>query len=314
MDKKGRTNKSLVNMSAALVGQMISLIVAFAARITFTRLLGEVYLGVNALCTSIVGLLSLTEMGIGESINYKLYKPLAENNVEQVKSLMKLYKNLYKIIGVIIFIIGIMLLPFLDTLFAMSEKETVNDLQIIFFLFIVNSASSYWFSYRRALVISDQKRYIVTIIHYCFYCLMNILQILFLIKTKNFIAYLIIMILCTLAENIVIFVYAERIYPFLKEKNIDKLNKADIREIKKNTLALMYHKIGSTVVNSTDNILASKLVGIAIVGFYSNYLLVTTALNTIIAQLFSAVTASVGNLGASEATEKSEEVFSKMYE
>lgn len=310
---QGRTKRSIINISSALIGQTLAILFGFATRIVFVKQLGDTYVGVNGLCTSIVGLLSLAELGVGESINYKLYKPLAENNVEKLKSIMKLYKTVYWVIGIVIIAIGITLLPFLSLFLKSSEVQSINQLYLIFTLFVLNSATSYFFSYKRALIISDQKRYIVNIYHYTFYCLMNISQILILLQTKDFIMYLVLMIICTVGQNIIISFRADRLYPFLKEKEVEKLAKNEVDEIKKNTLALLYHKIGSQVVNSTDNILVSKIIGITVVGIYSNYFFVTSALNTIIAQLFSAITASVGNLGAIENKEKTESIFKNLF-
>lgn len=310
---EGRTKKSIINISSALIGQTLAILFGFVTRMVFVNQLGDVYLGINGLFTSIVGLLTLAELGIGESINYKLYKPLAENNVDQLKSIMKLYRKVYWIIGSVIMLIGVALLPFLHVFLKSSETHSVDYLYLIFLLFVINSASSYFFSYKRALIISDQKRYIVSIWHYSFYVIMNIAQIIILIYTKNFIFYLLAMIVCTISQNIIISRQADKQYPFIKECNVKQLDKSDIDEIKKNTLALLYHKVGAQVVNSTDNILVSKIIGIATVGIYSNYLLVTTALNTIVAQLFSAITASVGNLGATEEGEKSETVMNRLF-
>lgn len=310
---QGRTKKSIINITSALIGQTLAILFGFVTRMIFVKQLGDTYVGINGLCTSIVGLLSLAELGVGESINYKLYKPLAENNVEKLKSIMKLYRPVYWVIGIVITVIGTALLPFLKFFLKASEVQSVDQLYLIFILFVLNSASSYFFSYKRALIISDQKRFIVNIYHYAFYCLMNLSQILILLKTKSFIMYLVVMIVCTVSQNIIISYRADKLYPYLKDKNIKPLENKDVSEIKKNTLALLYHKIGSQVVNSTDNILVSKIIGIAVVGIYSNYLLVTTALNTIIAQLFSAITASVGNLGATENEEKSETILHTLF-
>lgn len=309
---QGRTEKSVINVTSALIGQLMAIVVGFLARMVFVKCLGDAYLGINSLCTSIVGLLSLAELGIGESINYKLYKPLAENDIDKLKSLMRLYRNVYVIIGFVIIFIGFCILPFFHVFMKVSEIQSVQHLYLIFSLFVINSAVSYFFSYKRALIISDQKRYIVTIYHYAFYCIMNVAQIVILIKTNNFILYLLVMIICTIGQNVIISHRANKLYPFLSEKNVKKLDRLDVSEIKKNTWALLCHKVGSQVVNSTDNILVSKIIGIVTVGVYSNYLLVTTAINTIVAQLFSAVTASVGNLGATEKNEKSEVVFNRM--
>lgn len=310
---QGRTKKSIINIITALIGQILAIGIGFITRIIFVKQLGDTYLGINSLCTNIVGLLSLAELGIGESINYKLYKPLAENNVKQISSLMKLYQTVYQIIGTIIIVIGIILLPFLTMFIKVSEMQEINQLHIIFLLFVFNSSLSYFYSYKRALIISDQKRYIITIYHYIFYCIMNIGQIIILLKTKNLIFYLLIMMICTAAQNILVSKKADKLYPFLKSKDIDKLDRLDVDEIKKNTLALLFHKIGSQVVNSTDNILISKIIGISIVGIYSNYQMVTIALNTIVSQLFSAIIASVGNMSITVENEKSEIIMKRLF-
>lgn len=310
---QGRTKKSIINISTSFLGQIIAILLGFINRLFFVNQLGEVYLGINGLCTSIIGLMALAELGVGESINYKLYEPLATNNKEQIKSLMNLYKKVYRYIGVIVFIIGICILPFFNYFLKQRDLQSVDNLYLIFFLFVLNASATYFYTYKRALIISDQKRYIVSIIHYSLFILMNIAQIIVLIKSQNFILYLMIMIVNTILENLVLSKITDKLYPFLKEKSVQELKHEDVKEIKKNTIALLYHKVGSTIVNSTDNILISKLIGIATVGLYSNYLLITSALNTIIAQLFSALTASVGNLGALTDRSSSEIIFKRLF-
>ncbi|WP_278841079.1 lipopolysaccharide biosynthesis protein [Holdemania filiformis] len=313
MRAESRTKNSLINAITAMAGQGISLIISFVTRIIFIQQLGNVYLGINSLFTNIVGLLSLAELGIGSSINYSLYKPLANKNIEKIKSLMNLYKKVYYAIGTIIMLIGIAMMPFLDFFMKNTETNSVPNLQVIFLLFVLNSAVSYFYSFKRALIISDQKRYIATIYRYAFYILMNFAQIFVLIVTQNFILYLILALLCTIFENLCVSHKANRMYPYLKDRKIEKLKQSDATEIKKNTLALLFHKIGSSVVNSTDNILISKIVGIVVVGIYSNYLLITNALNIVIAQFFTALTASLGNLAVTETTKKSEEIFYEIF-
>ncbi|HFI0510007.1 TPA: lipopolysaccharide biosynthesis protein, partial [Streptococcus suis] len=135
MEKQSRTRNSLINIITAVSGQGIGIIVSFVARIIFIRQLGEVYLGINSLYTNIVGLLSLAELGVGTAINYSLYKPLAENDIPAIKSLMALYRKVYTVIGFIILGIGIFLLPFLDMFMKATETSEIPHKHLIFFLF-----------------------------------------------------------------------------------------------------------------------------------------------------------------------------------
>lgn len=306
-----RTKKALVNIMVALIGQALGLIVSFIARIYFVKYLGAEYLGLNGLFTNIISILSLVELGIGPAIIYSLYKPLAENDLQKVKSLMHLYKKAYTLIGFIIFIIGLLIIPVLP--FFVAGNANIPKLKLIFVLFVINAAISYFFSYKRNLIIADQYRYVATLYRYSFFLLLNVLQIFILFLTKDYVLFLIMMILCTLLENIFVARKADRMYPFLKDKKASKLDKRTIQEIKRNTSALIYHKIGGVVINSTDNVLISINLGVVWVGLYSNYLLIITALHTMIGQIFTAVTATLGNLVAVESKKKSLFMFQAIY-
>lgn len=306
-----RTKKSLRNIIIVLIGQGIGTLVAFVARTFFIQLLGKEYLGIDGLFSNILTVLSLTELGVGEAIVYSLYKPLAEKDIPKIQALMKLYRKVYNCIGIIVLILGICITPFIEVF--LSERPAIDEnLKILFLFFVVNTGMSYFYSYKRSLLIADQNKYITTIYKYACYLILNILQITILYLTHNYYLYLTLMLINTLAENILISIKVNKMYPYLKQNNSNKVDKETKQQIIKNTKALMFHKVGSTVVNSTDSILISKLVGIVEVGMYSNYYLITNAFVTIINQIFNAVLASVGNLGVTADNDKKEQVFKVM--
>lgn len=302
-----RTKSSLLNFAYAMIGQILGLIVSFIARIFFIRILGNEYLGLNGLFTNILSVLSLAELGVGSAITYSLYKPLAEKDKQKCKMLMQLYKKIYMVIGTVILILGISLTPFLPIF--IKELPNISNIKLIYILFVINTSVSYFFSYKRNLIIADQNRYIATIYRYGFYILLNIIQIIYLIFTKNYIGYLVLQILNTLLENIFVSRKANKMYPYLKEKDNIPIDKETKQEIIKNTKAMMMHKVGGVVVNSTDNIILSKFIGLISVGIYSNYALIITALNTIIGQIYNSIIASVGNLVASTDKNKQYEMY-----
>ena len=299
------------NIIIVLIGQGIGTLVAFVARTFFIQLLGKEYLGIDGLFSNILTVLSLTELGVGEAIVYSLYKPLAEKDIPKIQALMKLYRKVYNCIGIIVLILGICITPFIEVF--LSERPAIDEnLKILFLFFVVNTGMSYFYSYKRSLLIADQNKYITTIYKYACYLILNILQITILYLTHNYYLYLTLMLINTLAENILISIKVNKMYPYLKQNNSNKVDKETKQQIIKNTKALMFHKVGSTVVNSTDSILISKLVGIVEVGMYSNYYLITNAFVTIINQIFNAVLASVGNLGVTADNDKKEQVFKVM--
>lgn len=306
-----RTKNSLKNLLFAFIGQFIGIVVSFISRMFFIRTLGEEYLGLNGLFTNILTMLSLFELGVGTAINFSLYEPLAKNNREKVKSLMNLYKKSYTIIGIVILIVGSLFTPFLS--FFIQEMPDIDNIEYIYILFVLNTSISYFFSYKRSLLISDQKRYIATLYRYIFYIIVNIIQIIILLFTKNYYFYLIAQIVCTLLENIYVSKYADKIYPYLKDKNITDLEQSDKKDIKKNIIAMLFHRIGGIAVSATDNIIISKYIGLVYVGIYSNYYLVISALNTIISQIFNSIVASIGNFAVTESKKKLSSLFENVF-
>lgn len=303
-----RTANSIKNIKYALIGQMLALLVTFVSRIVFVTVLSAEYLGINGLFTNILSILSLAELGIGTAIVYSMYKPIAENNVEKIKSLMKLFKKTYTLIGLIIIALGIMLVPFLH--FFIKDIPEVDYINLIFIIFVVNSAISYFFSYKRFLIIANEKKYIASLYRYAIFIAMSIFQIIILYTTQNYILFLSVELVATLSENILVSLRADKMFPYLKEKNILPLEAKEKIEIKKNVQALIYHRIGGVVVLGTDNILISMLIGIVAVGIYSNYLLIIASLTMIYGLIFESLTASIGNLGITQSAEKNRSVFS----
>ncbi|MGQ3376824.1 lipopolysaccharide biosynthesis protein [Priestia endophytica] len=306
-----RTRSSIKNLAFAMVGQTIGIIVSFVSRLVFIRILSTEYLGLNGLFTTLLSILSLVELGVGPAMTYSLYKPLAEKNTEKVKSLMQLYKKAYTVIGIVVLVLGISLVPFLHLF--IRDMPDIPNIYLIYMMFVTNSAISYFFSYKRSLIITDQKRYIATYYRYTFFTILNIVQIGVLITTHSYILFLLCQIIATFTENIFVSRKANLMYPFLKEKNIFKLDKSSTHEIFKNIKALVVHKLGGVVITSTDNLIISRFVGLSWVGLYSNYLLIINALNLVIAQVFSSITASVGNLGVTESKEKTNSIFNVVF-
>ena len=308
--KETRTSSTIKNLFWAFIGQGIGLIISFISRIFFLKILGSEYLGLNGLFTNILTVLSLAELGIGTAIIYSLYRPLAVKDELKIKQLMFFYKKTYIIIGIIILILGIAITPFLK--YLINDIPNIDYIWLIYILFVINTSVSYFYSYKRNLIIADQNRYIATIYRYLFYILLNITQIIYLVITKDYFGFLVLQIIFTILENIFVSKKADEMYPFLKDKRKYTLDKETKIELFKNTKAMMMHKIGTVVVNSTDNIVLSSFVGLTAVGLYSNYYLVIYALTLITDQLYNSVKSSIGNLYAIEDSNKSYDIFKKL--
>jgi len=294
---ESRTKKSIRNVLFTLISYFLILLFQLISRTIFVKLLSVEYLGVNGLFSNILSVLSLAELGIGTSISYSLYKPLADNNISEIKSLMRLFKKLYHLIGIVVIVLGSVLVPFLE--FFISEKPenfSFEQLKLYYIIFVLNSGASYFGSYKRTILVCDQKQYLTSVISSVNKLMLIILQSAVLIITHNYILYLVTMIFITITENIVLTVTADRYYPFLKEKEISPISKDSLTTIKKNVYAMTFHRIGDVVVNASDNLIITKFASLTLTGLYSNYTIIVYAARTVLNQIFSALTASIGDL------------------
>ena len=194
-----RTKNSLRNTIISFIANLITIIVGIVAQRIFINVLGKEYLGINGLFTNIISMLGIVEMGIGSAIIYNLYKPVAENDIDKINALMLFYKKSYQLIAIVILLIGLLITPFLN--FFISDIQINDNLQFIYILFVIDIVCSYVLSYKRSIIIANQKSYIINLIHIMYLIVLNTLQILVLILTKNFYLYLIIYILENLSKR-----------------------------------------------------------------------------------------------------------------
>lgn len=309
--ENSRTSKSIRNSIVAIFEEGATSILQFICRTVFIYTLGKEYLGYNGLFSDILTLLSLTELGVSTAIIYSMYKPAAEQNFKKLSALLNIYKKLYNTIGIIIAIVGLCLTPFLG--FFISGISISNEVIVIYLLYLLNSVVSYFFVYKKSILITDQKNYIISIIYILSIGVQNLLQIIFLLITKSFIVYLIIQVLCTFGNNLATSIYVDKHYPWLKEYKKEKLDKKSKENIKKNIKAMFVSKLSSAVVTSTDNILISKFVSTIVLGIYSNYTLFTSLIRTIFGKIFEALTGSIGNLVVLETKEHVYSTFKKIW-
>ncbi len=296
-----RSDNIKKNLTFNMIKFVTQLVLQFILRTVFIKLLSEEYLGLNGLFSNIFNFLNLAELGIGTAIVYSMYKPIAENDVEKIKSLQSYYKKFYLIISSIVAGVGLVITPFIP--YLMNGGTTVQiNIYILYLMYLVNTVLGYYSAHKRSLLFAYQRNDVENKIKTICIAVMTILQIVTLILFKNYYAYFAITLVFTFIEGLLVNIIAKKMYPEIegKAEPLDSLTK---KEITKNVSALSMHKIGGLVVFSTDNILISSLFGVAVLGVYSNYNLIITSLSSIFGVLINALTASIGNLICSQSTE-----------
>ena len=294
-NKRSRKKNAVLMSSMGILNQIISNVAAFVYRTVFIYWLSVEYLGINGLFSNVIQIFSLAELGIGSVITFRLYKPVKEDDIDRTAALMHFYKMFYQAMTILILVIGTALSPFLRYIIR-DASEIPDDINIyvIYALYILQSATSYTFAYRQALLEADQKGYINTSVQMVVTCLRYAVSILVLYLTRNYTLVLGMGLAVNLLGNIFIYAFAGRSYKSVFH-NKSRLNKAEIFQIYKDTGAMLCHRIGTTVVTSTDNIIMSMYVGTVAVGIYSNYSMIIQIIQNIVNNLLGGFTASIGN-------------------
>lgn len=308
---EGRAKKSAQNMITGFIYQALTLVLSFVSRTVFVHALGTEYLGLNSIFTDVLSLLSMADLGFGTAMAYSFYKPLAEHDESRIASLIHFYKRVYNIIAVVVTVCGLACIPFLDLI--VKTEQDIPNLEIYYLFSLANVVLSYLFVYKTTLMTADQKDYKLVRIRMWTTVLKTVLQIIILLLTANYIAYIAIGVVTQLLNNVVASRETERDYPYIKDKNkVGKVDKEVEESIFSNMKSVFVYKLSTTLFSATDNIIISMLVGTAMVGLYSNYLMLSNKLLLVEQIVFSALTASIGNVIAKDKPEKRLEVFKAM--
>lgn len=300
---RSRTEYSILNIAAGVGGYSLSVILSLINRIVFTRCLPPAYLGISGLFSNVLSMLSLAELGTGGAIVYALYKPLAENDEEKIASLVRIFGKAYRFTGLAIGAVGLCVLPFLHLIVG-EQPGIADSIQLIYVIYLFNTASSYFFTYRSTLLVAAQKNYLVTGLNYIVLCAQAVAQAVFLMLTKHYIGYLLIQSVFSLGYNLWVSRVAVKHYPYIIRKDTKPLEAGEKKKIFKDMRDLMAYKISGVLVNSTDNLIITFFDGLITTGLVSNYTLLTSTLNTLLCQVFNGLGSSVGNLNAIESSDK----------
>lgn len=305
MENNSRISNSIVNLNFGIFAQIITSLLGFVSRSVFINTLGEEYLGINGLYTSILNVLSLTELGLSNVVIYSLYKPLADGDENKLAALMQFYKTVYRIIALVVAIIGICLIPMLK--YIVNTDISSEKVVLYYIMFLANSVFSYLLVYKSSIINADQKMYLISKYTTVFKLLTTAIQVILLFTVGNFTLYLFVQIFMTLVNNIYISNKANKLYPFIKKKI--NLNNDEKIKIFSNVRHMFSYRLGGSLLNGTDNMYISSLVNTTTVGRYSNYTMISSMVSGYVNIVYNAIFSSIGNMNATASIEHKKEMF-----
>jgi O-antigen/teichoic acid export membrane protein len=306
-----RTENSKKNLVAGIAITLSMTLLGFFTRKIFVDNIGIEYMGLNGLLSNILAAVSLLEGGMGGSIVYNLYKPLAEGDRERIVALVQLYRRIYRFIAGGVLIMGLAIYPFLGTF--LKGGEGLQHVSAVFFIFLFNSILPYFTAHKWSIINADQKQWRMAGINLSYQVGMSLGRLAVVWFTGNYILYLVVESLFTVGQAVAVSRKANRLYPFIVTRVKHRVDESTRRAITRNSKALFLHSLGQYMVYSTDNIIISSFVGVAVMGVYSNYVLIETYVRTWMTQVLESFSASVGNLVATESTDRVHAVFRTIF-
>lgn len=296
------------NSMIGMIAQSCSMIIGFISQRFFLKYLGLEIQGINSVIIETLSFLAFAELGVGTAISFRLYKPLANNDKKELTVLMQLYSKLYRIIGVVVFFVGLVLMFFLP-IFINDATQSMSFIYQAYMIQLVATASSYFFAYKRSLIFVDQKQFVCKIVDIGCNIVCSILRVIVLIVFRSFHLYLLLQLIQSVASNVILACYCDKHYSFVKEKTNEKFT--DVKGMLNDMKNLLLGKVAGYVYSCTDNLVISTFIGVSVAGGFSTYRYVTNAVKNLMHNTTDSITATLGNNVQTREVEANYEVLRK---
>ncbi len=297
-----RTKNATRNIGVGMVLRLYQTVVPFLMRTAMIQFMGVEYLGLNSLFSSILHVLNLAELGVGAAMVFSMYKPIAEDDTPRICALMKLYQRYYRLIGLVIGAVGLMLTPLVPKLISGEIPPELN----VYWLYLLNLGATvltYWlFAYRNCLLQAYQRLDLVSRITLISNTVQYLLQFLVMVYLKNYYLYVCILLFGSVFNNILTAIVTKKRFPQYHPEG--ELNRAEVREINGKIRDLFSGKLGSVVLQYADTIVISSFLGLTMLAVYQNYFFILSAVLSCIEVVLSSITAGLGNSFVTDSKEK----------
>lgn len=298
-----RVHRSVMNIKVGMLFYVLSLFLSFFSRKIFLDCLGAEFIGLTGMLMNIMSYLSVTELGIGLSISYFLYKPLQEDNHEKINEIMSMLAYLYRCIGFIIGGIGLIISIFFPLWFD-NLSTGLFLVYFAFYSFLASSMAGYIFNYKNILVSANQKQYLVSAVFQSIAIAQSVVQLILAYYYRNLYLWVIVGFVFTIIGVIVFNYRIRQLYPWLEINLTEgRKNLKNYPNVLKKTRQILARKIKDLILYRSDDVFVGSFVSVSAVAFYSNYTMITYKFIYLLNILSDGFSAGIGNLLA-EGNEK----------
>ena len=291
------------NMIFGLLNRCVSLLLPFIVRTVLIYRFGALYLGMNTLLSSFFQVLNLAELGFGSAVVYSLYKPVAEGDTDTVCAYLGTYRNIYRVIGLVILGAGLAVMPFFPYLVKDNPVPGNMNLFAWYLIFLADTVISYLlYGYKTAIPSALQREDLLSKINTVIQIGTSVVKIGCLLLTDNFCFYLLTSLLFTVLRNLLISHVVNIRFPQYVCR--DNISEGQFGELKLLVGGLALSKFRGASRHAIDSICITAFVSLTMTAIYSNYFLILSAVISFSGILGGSMVASVGNSIATESREK----------
>lgn len=315
MKNESRTQKSLKNAQVSMFYYVVQLLLGFWSRKVFLDYLGIDILGLDTTAAKLFGFLNLAELGVGMAVTYFLYKPLNNNNYEEINKIVALQGWIYRRVATAIIIGAVILMLFFPWIFA-GIKLPLWYAYATFSMMLYCSMLGYFINYKSIVLNADQKGYKVSRTTQGFGVFIKILQILLLPIVPNpFIFYLTTSFASYTFGCLWLNYVIRKEYPWLSTKNYNgRTLLKEYPDIMKKTRQLFIHRLTSAILFEGSPLIVYAFSSLTVVGSLGNYTSILDRITTVIGMVFSSMGAAIGSLIATGDKKHIIRVFWELYD
>ena len=299
---ENRTKNTKRNIIFSYVDSFITIGFQFLSRSIIVHTFSSQYLGLTSLFTSVLQVLNMADLGFASAIIYNMYRPMAEHDVDAVCALLNYYRKVYRVVGSVILVCGILVMPILPYLMKKELPEGIN-MYVLYLLYLSNTVISYFlFAYKTALLNALQRLDLTKLAYAAANIIQSIFQIVCLTILKNFYIFVGVAVIGTVFKNVFCACISKSKFP--EYFCLGEVASATRKDVVHRVKGLFICNVSGVTYTAFDSIILSTFLGLSTVAVYNNYITVFNGVMSFVVLLRNAMQASVGNSIASESREK----------
>lgn len=274
--KSNKKTKAIVkNIVYGFGTKLITIAISIILPRLFIVSFGSEVNGLLSTITQIFTYLALLEAGIGTATINALYKPIDDNDRNDVNVVVSQARFYYRKVS-FIYALGVLIFAIAYPFVAKTSVDTVTVILIIFLQGAASFISYYFCAVYIQLLVADGKQYISDNINFVINLLTNIVKIVIVALGFDIVCVQIGFFLVSLIKIPLLYYICKRRYSWIhfeKTKSVDRIHERG---------AFIIHELSATIFSNTDIFIISTFCSLASASVYSIYNLVFGALNSMI--------------------------------